>query len=195
MDKMIQKSAEVKKVDLNQVVHSVKYRFINVKSLSTDESINIGVVIDKHDGTSPIIQLVHNIEFFHYLYPIFDINHTNFCLERIRIQYKLKKIQEIKMEISNTISLSSVRVYSDILHKDTDIEKLIYEKYFTLSKTQKFIEFLFENRSRTWKDLFNLKIKEKRYTECEVVTQGFTSPSGTIQKLKERRISDEIKFY
>ena len=76
-----------------------------------------------------------NIEIVHKLFPIFDINHVNFCIKAIEIKYRLKKIKKIKMNISNTVSISDTRL-SKIYYDNLDnADEILSHKYLTIQKT------------------------------------------------------------
>lgn len=183
----VQKSSN-ESIEKDNKSYVVNYRFINAKSLKTDESINIGIIIDKNDG-HPIIKLVNNLEVFYKLFPIFDVQHANVCLDIIKTKYKLKKVKHIKMDISKTISLSNIKTHKEISDlKDKDIENIIYEKYFTLSKTEKTLMLFYQ--SYNIKEMLSKKVKKyNKYIDDKVITQPLINDipiSPMTKRLKEK---------
>ncbi len=185
----------VKKVTLSTDINVIEYRFINAKSLKTNESINIGIIINKNDGNVPIIKLVNNINFFHKLFPIFDINHTNTCIKLIENRYRKNNIKSVEVNISNSISLSHIRLHTEFSNENLEhIEDVIYDKYFTLSKTAKFLyqlHKLYIIKSR-W---FNIQdnLNEEVYINYPVETRPlFNKPLS--EKIRKNSLEERIKY-
>jgi len=129
MDKFIKKSRNIKKR------YSLNYRFINVASFETGESINIGLVIEEK-AKAPRIKIIENIELVKELFPILDINHIEFCTKAIEIKYKMKKVTKAELKISNTVTISDTRLYKVDCDSLSNIDNILFNKYISIQKTQ-----------------------------------------------------------
>ena len=135
----------------------IKYRYINIQSLTTNESINIGIIWETDNHTFPIIKLINNLDFFHSLFPIFDVSHAEICINLIKIKYKLKKIKNLEMKITPTVRISNIKIHKQFyMHErpsNSEMEEILYKKYLTLSKTENKVNQLRYNAAESLKDI------------------------------------------
>jgi len=124
---------------------SLKFRYITVSSLETEESVNIGIIIEE-DNKSPQIRTIGNIQLIHNFFPMFDIDHIDYCLKSIEIKYKLKKVKQERVYISKAVSISSPRLYNIDSHVD-NLDQVLFNKFITLQKTQNIFYQVIKNIS------------------------------------------------
>ena len=146
MDKLLKQTSS----PTQEKKYSLNYRFINVASLETGESINIGIIIEEREK-SPRIKIIDNIEIVQELFPIFDINHINFSIKAIEIKYKMKKVKKTKVTISNTVSISDARLYKINYDNLAKIDELLFQKYISIQRTQTIFSLIYEKFRRSEK--------------------------------------------
>jgi len=180
-----------KKTNIQLEKYLLNYRFINASSLKTGESINIGMVIEE-DGENPRIELINNIDIIEDLFPIFNSNHISFCKKAIEIKYKMKKIKKGKMQISQTICLSDSRSYTIDYNQKDNINKILFNKYITLQRTQNILSSLI--RKLRVIDIRD-KLKYQNTVEifdCEVITLPYTNKIDKGISIIKRRGTEYI---
>jgi hypothetical protein len=177
-----------KQTNIQLEKYLLNYRFINASSLKTGESINIGMVIEEY-GKNPRIELINNIDIIEDLFPIFNLNHINFCKKAIEIKYKMKKIKKGKMKISQTICLSDSRLYSIDYNQKDNIDEILFNKYITLQRTQNILSSLIRKLSII--DIRH-KLKCKNTVEiidCEIITLPYINKiDNGMSVIKQRGI-------
>jgi len=108
-----------------------KYRFINVLDLETNENINVGIMFESDN--KPIFKIV-DIDLYKDIFNFIDKNHLNFCIDIIKQKYENGELSFSKISISDSISISNVRV------NKYDID-YIFNNYITILKLGHIIKF------------------------------------------------------
>ncbi len=165
----------------------VRYRFINVQSLKTNESINIGLIWETDNHDFPEIKIINNLELFQEFFPIFDVNHARSCVHLIKIKFKLNQVKNTETKITSTIRISNMKTHKQFFEKDipsySDIEETLYKKYITLYKTENKINQLRYNTAKSLKDIiFNTMHTLHNLSNTSTTTQMLIENI----KLKER---------
>ena len=166
MDKFIEKSMNIK----NR--YTLNYRFINVASFETGESINIGLVVEEKEK-APRIKIIENIELVKELFPILDINHIEFCTKAIEIKYKMKKVTKSELKISNTVTISNTRLYKVDYDNLYNIDNILFNKYISIQKTQNLFTYFYKKFHLIDKKLKNLEadFKSDSIIDIEIITK------------------------
>ncbi len=111
----------------------IKYRFINYTSIQTNESLNVGLIIEKDNENQKIIFL-ENLEIAQIFFPFINVSHIELAEKLIDIKYKLNKVNNSEIKISNTISLSNTRLYKPSKEELDDIINVLFNKYFMVQQ-------------------------------------------------------------
>ena len=167
MDKLIKKSMNIKNK------YTLNYRFINVSSFETGESINIGLVIEEKEK-APRIKIIENIELVKELFPILDINHIEFCTKAIEIKYKMKKVTKAELKISNTVTISDTRLYKVDYDNLSNIDNILFNKYISIQKTQNLFTYFYKKFHLIDKKLKNLEAnnyESDSIIDIEIITK------------------------
>jgi hypothetical protein len=196
MDKIIVRSKTNLVIARNNI--RVKYRFINVKSLRTNESLNIGIIWETENHDFPEIKIINNLELFQEFFPIFDANHAKSCVNLIKIKFNLGQVQNTEVKITSTITISNIKTHKQFFENRTpsylDIEKTLYKKYITLSKTEnKINQFCHNTSGDLRKIIFNTFNIMQNFSNKSSSTLMLIEHIKLKEKLRNQDIFQELE--
>jgi len=176
------------KVELEN--NKIWYKLIQLKSIRTLETINVGIVyISDKEHTSISFKMFEDIGYIEKSFPIFKNQDIKTCESMLNVKLKLKMIDAKEIKITRNINISKTKVY---ISQSTDIEDEIFNRYITIQTTKKYFlpiykqyKALIDEKNRR---IDNLVKDRKKSSNIKLISLKNTSLDvfANIKQIKER---------
>ncbi len=140
----------VRTESLNNIIW---YKLIQLKSIRTLETINVGIVyISDKEHKSISFKMFEDIGYIEEAFPIFEKQYIETCKSILGVKLRLKMINNEEIKITRNIHISETKVYISCAN---DIEKEIFNRFVTIQTTKNYFSPLYKK----YKELIDRRSK------------------------------------